>query len=74
MVTREEPYCILARQNTFSILLTSAATPRDVYKAFTQCYLGKDDVEAILTNMVLAGWDLDTLALNTHGYRIQIEK
>lgn len=74
MVAREEPYCLLARQdNSYRVLLSSTATPKHVYQAFTQCYLGRNDVESVLDNIQQSGWDLDTLALGTLGYRIQIK-
>ena len=76
MLAREEHYCILARQDSssYSVLLSSSASPRQVYQAFTQCYLGRDEVETVLDNIQQAGWDLDTLALNTSGYRIQTDE
>ena len=73
MINNEEPYCILSRETKHHILLSSVATPRDVYRAYIQCYLGRDQVDSVLDEMEESGWDLNTLALNTMGFSIELD-
>ena len=73
MLAREEPCCAVRRgEASYLLLVSSLAAPRDIYRAYTQCYLGAGDtVDTVLEEMEAAGWDLHTLALSSQGYVIQ---
>ena len=61
-----------ASTSLVTVLVSSLAAPRDIYRAYTQCYLGAGDtVDTVLEEMEAAGWDLHTLALSSQGYVIQ---
>ena len=73
-IAGEDPYCILHKQSGQYVLISETATPRDVYKAYIQCYLGKVTVEDILKDIETKGWDLSCLALVSQGYLLKLDR
>ena len=74
VVDKEEPYLLVKRDKSAKLVITSLATPRDVYRGYIEGYLGADhDAEAVVTRLEDAGWDLSTLALTTQGFVLQVE-
>ena len=74
MVHNEEPYLLLKREENAKLVVSSLATPRDVYRGYIEGYLGTDSISAdVITKLESAGWDLDTLALSTKGFILQVE-
>ena len=73
-IEREDPYCIVHRQCGQYVLISETATPREVYKAYIQCYLRKEMVEDILKNIETKGWDLSSLALVSKGYLLKLDR
>ena len=73
-IAREDPYCILHKQCGQYVLVSETATPRDVYKAYIQCYLHKVTVEDILKDIESKGWDLSSLALVSKGYLLKLDR
>ena len=73
MVDNEDPYCIIQRGKEYGIIISNLATSVDIYRAYLQCYLQRENVDKILEQMTASGWDLETLALNTNGFTLQFE-
>ena len=73
MVDNEDPYCIIQRGKEYIILISNLATPKDIYRAYLQCYLQRESVDKILDRMTESGWDLETLALGKNGFTLQFE-
>ena len=73
-ISREEPYCILNKQDSQHVIISETASPRDVYRAYTQCYLHTVSVQQILTEIETKGWDLSSLALVSKGYLLKLDK
>merc|ERR1712110_1184623 len=73
MVDNEDPYCIIQRGKEYVIIISNLAAPVDIYRAYLQCYLQRENVDKILEQMSASGWDLETLALNTNGFTLQFE-
>jgi len=75
VVDKEEPYLLVKRDNSAKLVITSLATPRDVYRGYVEGYLGGEhDAGAVVRRLEDVGWDLSTLALSTHGYVLQVEQ
>jgi len=75
VVDKEEPYLLVKRGRGVKLVITSLATPRDVYRGYIEGYLGGDqDAGAVVTRLEDAGWDLSTLALTTQGFVLQVEQ
>jgi len=74
MVNNEEPYLLLKRKENAKLVVSSLATPRDVYRGYIEGYLGSDcKAAAVIAKLESAGWDLGTLALSTKGFILQVE-
>ena len=73
-IAGEDPYCILQKQRGQHVLISETATPRDVYRAYIQCYLHKVTVEDVLNDIETKGWDLSSLALFSKGYLLKLDR
>ena len=73
-IAGEDPYCILQKQRGQHVLISETATPRDVYRAYIQCYLHKVTVEDVLNDIETKGWDLSSLALLSKGYLLKLDR
>ena len=76
MVKNEKPYLLIKRENenVTRLLISSLATPKDVYRGYIEGYLGPGyNADNVLSQLESVGWDLGTLALTTQGFILQVE-
>merc|ERR1712080_39706 len=73
-MSQERPYLVVPSDSSSSyikVVLSVRAEPRQVYEAYIHAVEGEDRPE-VVTKLEEAGWQLDTLALETVGYRYDL--